>query len=500
MSEGRVWLVGAGPGDAGLLTLKGCRLLEQADTVVYDHLISAEILAMIPRGTERIDVGKEAGHHKIQQEKINRLLVQEAQKGKQVVRLKGGDPFLFGRGGEEAALLHACGVPFEIVPGVTSAIAVPAYAGIPVTHRGCASALYIVTAHRRGEIPCGDIDFSALAALKDTTLVFLMGVAMLRHICDGLTAAGMPGDTPAAVIEQGTTAAQRTVRAPLERLADEASAAGIGTPGVIIVGDVCGYADTLSWRDMRSLDGARLLLTRPRNRMSRIAGMLRDLGAEVIELPAVHTEILPADSARGLGSFMPGTYDFLIFTSVSGVEAFFDQLQQLNSDVRAIGHARIAAIGAATARALQERGLHVDCMPTEYSGAALGTALCSQLKKGDRALLCTPEQCDTDCMERLESQGIVCDRAVLYRTVEEPIFAELLPDSAIAVFASASAVHSFARSTPPEYRDGLCAVCIGKKTAAAAEACGMHAAVAETATAEGLVYKTLEVYHNRKCN
>ena len=287
MKTGQVILVGAGPGDPGLLTVKGKKALEQAEVVVYDRLVGREILDLIPPGAERIDVGKEASRHTMPQEEINQLLLDKALQGKRVVRLKGGDPFLFGRGGEELELLARHGVPFQEVPGIPSAIAVPAYGGIPVTHRDCASSLHIVTGHQRAGKPL-DIPFQALVRAGGT-LVFLMGGGALEAICQGLLAAGLAPDTPAALVERGTTPRQRVILATAETLPQRARAEQAQSPGVIVVGQVCAYAGEMDWFGRLPLKGKQVIVTRPRERAGTLAQKLRELGAEVTEFPCIET-------------------------------------------------------------------------------------------------------------------------------------------------------------------------------------------------------------------
>ena len=285
---GKVWLVGAGPSDAGLFTLKGHQVLTDAEVVVYDALVGPAILAMIPDTAEAINVGKRSSNHTMRQEQISELLAEKAKEGKRVVRLKGGDPFLFGRGGEELEVLIREGISYEVVPGVTSAISVPAYQGIPVTHRDYCSSVHIITGHKREGEAC-DIDFEALVRTRGT-LVFLMGVSALEMICEGLLAAGMKKDMPAALLSKGTTAAQKRIVATVSTLPEEVARQGAVTPAIIVVGEVCALADTFSWVDRLSLGGVRVLLTRPRELSGTTAQKLRKRGAEVIELPAIRTK------------------------------------------------------------------------------------------------------------------------------------------------------------------------------------------------------------------
>ena len=284
---GKVWLVGAGPSDPGLLTLKGKQVLDEAEVVVYDALAGQSVLNMIPDTAERIHVGKRSSHHTIPQKEINELLAEKAKEGKRVVRLKGGDPFLFGRGGEEVERLVQDGIPYEIVPGITSAISVPAYQGIPVTHRDFCSSVHIITGHKRAGFDY-DIDFEALVRTKGT-LVFLMGVTALGDICRGLLAAGIDPGMPAALLSQGTTAAQRRIVATVSTLEEEVKKKGPVTPAIIVIGRVCTLADQFSWYDKLPLGGVKVLLTRPKELISETAKKLRSFGAEVLEIPAIAT-------------------------------------------------------------------------------------------------------------------------------------------------------------------------------------------------------------------
>lgn len=460
MSAGKVWLVGAGPGDGGLLTLKAARVLEQAQVVVYDSLVGQSVLAMLPAEAQTIDVGKRAGNHPVPQEQINQLLIEQARLGKRVVRLKGGDPFLFGRGGEELEALLRAGIPVEVVPGVTSAIAVPAYAGIPVTHREYASELHIVTAQvKRGNYT--GLDYAALTALQGT-LVILMGVARLADICAGLVEAGKPANTAAALIQQGTTAHQRCVQGDLCTLPAQVAAAGAGAPALIVVGAAAALAESLDWRAALPLAGRRIVVTRPRSRAGTLADSLREEGAEVIELPCIQTRALPGP-LPGLGG-----YDWVAFTSPAGVEHFFQKLAAENRDIRELGAARIAAVGPATADALRNLGLRVDWMPSRYETAALGEGL------PGRVLAVQAQQ---------PAGELSGDRLAVYETVA---CAPALQPEAVdyLAFASASAVEAF-RAACPGVR--AVAACIGPTTATAAQQAGYPVIVAKEATIAALV-------------
>ncbi|MCR4819316.1 MAG: uroporphyrinogen-III C-methyltransferase [Fretibacterium sp.] len=460
MSVGKVWLVGAGPGDVGLMTLRSREVLENADCVVYDRLVGEGVLALIPGKAERVDVGKSGGHHPIPQREIEAILLDRAMAGKRVVRLKGGDPFLFGRGGEEAEALQAAGIPFEIVPGVTSAIAVPAYAGIPVTHRGLSSALHVITAHsEKGELP--NLDFEALARAKGETLVFLMGVKNTGALCQRLMDAGMDSHTPAAVIERGTTARQRRVTGELGSLKALMEERKITPPAILVIGPVASLAKKLDWRTYLPLSGVRVAVTRPRERAGRLSRMLRDTGAEVLEFPCITTEVLSGTLPSLAG------FDWVGFTSVTGVQALFTRLAREKRDIRELGAAHIAAIGPATAEALRLCGLRVDFLPEVYDGAHLAGGLA---ERGGRMLLLRAEKGSPELTDILRERGADFSEVPLYRSCY--VKAPLPDDLDMAVFTSASTVRGFAACAPEGGFAAVKAVCIGVQTARAAEEAG----------------------------
>lgn len=410
---GKVTLVGAGPGDPGLLTRKGLEALERADVVVYDRLVSPAILALMPEGAVKINVGKEASRHPVPQEQINQILLEQAQQGHNVVRLKGGDPFLFGRGGEELELLAEHRIPFEEVPGITSAIAAPAYGGIPVTHRDCCSSLHIVTGHQRAGKELA-IDFEALVRTGGT-LVFLMGVSALPTICAGLLDAGMAPDTPAAVVERGTTPAQRRVSATLAELPRAAEAAAVQSPAVIVVGGVCALADQFDWFDHLPLKGKRVVVTRPRERAGTLSARLRALGADVWEYPCIATvPITPCPAVDGALERLSG-YEWLALTSPAGVDAVWACLDGKGLDARALGGLKLAAIGPGTAKALSAHGLRADYVPEVYDAAHLGAGLPAR----GRVLILRAEEGSPALTEALKGRNIGYDDVACYRTVYE---------------------------------------------------------------------------------
>lgn len=507
--SGKVWLVGAGPGDAGLLTVKAVHLIESADVIVYDALISVELLSRIPHDTETVYVGKHSGNHPVPQEKINQILVREAKKGKKVLRLKGGDPFVFGRGGEELETLVREHIPFEVVPGITSSVAVPAYAGIPVTHRDYTSSFHVITGHARKDGTL-NIDFDSLVRLNGT-LVFLMSVSSMEKIMKGLTDAGMNPDMPAAVLERGTTAGQRRVTATVGTLKEESDRAGIRTPAIIVVGKVCALADELHWAEDRPLGGRQFLLTRPRQNMSLLAGRLRDLGAQVIEMPAIHTEpVCPNEPLKTalerFGQHEEGKW--IVFTSPIGVNVFFDTLKEMKMDLRSVlggtGKVRIGAIGSATADALCGYGLIPDAVPGTYNAGELGKELAEMSKPGEYVLIARAEKGAPDLIPPLTDKGLLVDDIPLYRTVYEinPLLKEevlrMLQDSEIdaVTFTSASTVRGFVRGIGENGMNygSVCAVCIGDQTARAAAEYGMQIAIADQASMEAMVNKIEELF------
>ncbi|HEX7808910.1 MAG TPA: uroporphyrinogen-III C-methyltransferase, partial [Thermoanaerobaculia bacterium] len=367
MQVGKVYLVGAGPGGVGLLTLRAAELIARADVIALDALVSQEIVARIPKSAEVVYVGKRASAHALPQEQINQLLVDEAKKGKTVVRLKGGDPFVFGRGGEEAEELIAAGVPVEIVPGISSAVAGPAYAGIPVTHRAYATSVTLVTAHEADSGSTG-IKWNALAQL-DGTIVFLMGFANLPAICAKLIEHGMNADRGCAVVSKATRFDQRTVTGTLRTIEERVNAANLETPALIVVGDVVKLHDTLNWYASRPLFGKNIVVTRAREQASELKRMLEESGAHVLQFPTI--EIAPPDSYDSLDRTIDERYDWLIFTSPNGVAAFFRRLYAKGKDVRALAHAKIAAVGQTTALELGQRGIVPDLMPERFISTEL---------------------------------------------------------------------------------------------------------------------------------
>lgn len=488
---GKVTLVGAGPGDPGLLTLKGRAALAGADVVVYDRLVSPAILAMIPPEACTIDVGKEASHHKVPQEQINRILLEEALAGHNVVRLKGGDPFVFGRGGEELEALAERGVPFEEIPGITSAIAAPAYGGIPVTHRDYCSSVHIITGHQRAGKPL-TIDFEALVRTKGT-LVFLMGVTAMPAIVEGLLEAGMDPDTPAAMVENGTTSTQRRCDATLATLPERAAAMGIHSPAIILVGQVCALAERFCWFDHLPLRGQRILVTRPRDRAGSLSGKLRALGADVWEYPCIETRpIWPCPAMTAALEHLEN-YRWLVFTSPAGVAAFRRVLQEMKKDGRYLSGVQLAAIGSGTARALADMGLIADYVPPVYDAAHLGEGLPAEGK----VLILRAEIGSPALTAALESRSIPYDDIPVYRTVYDNPRSEQLRAALEAgevpfvTFTSASTVKGLLATVGADADlSRVTALCIGEQTATEARKHNMTIKIAAQATIDALVELT----------
>ena len=423
--QGVVYLVGAGPGDPGLFTRKGEELLARAEVVIYDHLASPRLLDLAPPEALRICAGKSIGHCTLSQSEINETLVEHAQAGKRVVRLKGGDPFVFGRGGEEAEHLRAAGIRFEVVPGVTAGVGVTAYAGIPITHRDSASAVAFITGHNGPNAEGGRLDWQALAQFPGT-LVIYMGVTRLEAICHTLVKHGKPDSTPAALIESGTLPGQRTVAGTLATLPALVKEAGLGPPALLVVGDVVRRRSSLQWFEDLPLFGQRILITRPQDSAGTSAKVLERLGAEVLVAPTV--EIRPLDDFSELDRTIARLAEFqwLVFTSVNGVQAFFDRIEALDLDLRAVGHMKFAAIGPATAEALRRYHLRADVVPESFRSEALAEALAERVR-GTRVLLARATRGRVVLKEELLKVAEV-EQIAVYQNVD----ADRLPESVMA--------------------------------------------------------------------
>jgi uroporphyrinogen III methyltransferase/synthase len=485
-----VHLVGAGPGDPGLLTVRALEVLQRADVVVYDRLSQESLLDLAPAGAERIDVGKAPGHVRLPQEGINALLVERGRRGETVVRLKGGDPFVFARGGEEAAALAEAGVPFEVVPGITSAIAVPAYAGIPVTLRHSSTSVTIVTGHEEpGAGEDGTVDWQAVARVGGT-IVILMGAARIDRIAAALMAAGRPPETPVAAVQWGTRPEQRTVRATLDTIGDHE----LGAPSTIVVGEVA--ARDLAWFENRPLFGRRIVVTRAREQASELVARLAALGAATVEVPAIAIAA-PADGGAALAAAVDrlaaGAYDWLVLTSPNGARRLLAALRAAGRDARALGSTRLAAIGPGTADVLAAANLVADLVPPRFVAESL---LASFPGTGDgdvatgRVLLARAAVARDVLPEGLAERGWKVDVVEAYRTEPAPLderAAAALADAEIVTFTSSSTVTNFLATAGGGAMPPVVAA-IGPVTAATARGHGLTVDVeAEVHSLDGLV-------------
>ncbi|MBQ9377545.1 MAG: uroporphyrinogen-III C-methyltransferase [Schwartzia sp.] len=500
---GMVYLVGAGPGDYRLITLKAVECLKKADVVVYDRLADDRILKWAPEKAEMIYVGKASANHTMKQGDINQLLADKALEGKCVVRLKGGDPFVFGRGGEEALLLVKNHVPFEIVPGVTSAISVPAYAGIPVTHRAVATSFAVVTGHEDPTKDGSNMRWDKLATATDT-LVFLMGVENLPRIAQKLIENGRPASTPAAIIRWGTKPEQTTLVTTLGTAAEDAARNNIKPPAIFIVGEVVKLRDEIAWFDTtatRPLFGKTILVTRARAQASRLTEKLEGLGARVIELPAIRIEE-PRDGYEAVDAAISriADYDWLVFTSVNGVDRFFDRLFAASKDARDLAGAYFAAIGQATASRLKDYGILADIVPEEYRAEGVIKALKGELAPGERVQIPRAEEAREILPESLREYGAIVDVVPVYETVPEEgdpgELRKMLEAGEIdgATFASSSTVKNLIkRLGDAELLAKTKIIAIGPVTAETCESLGLTvAAIPEAYTIDGLVRAAVE--------
>ena len=511
LMSGKVYLIGAGPGDPGLLTLRGKEILERADVVVYDRLVSPAILGMCNAGAKMVDVGKMPTHHKVKQSEINKLLVQFANEYPSgiVARLKGGDPFVFGRGGEEALELVDAGVEFEVVPGITSAISVPAYAGIPVSHRGIATSFHIITGHEKAE--SGDnlsLDFENLAKCQGT-LIFLMGIANMDFIARRLIECGKDPKTPLAFIEKGTTPYQRTVLATLETAGETIVRENVTAPAITIMGGVVELEKTLAWKRNLPLSGKRLVVTRAAKQSSGISSRLTALGAEVIETPMIETRDVALSNWDALAADL-ANFDILAFTSTNGVESFFKQLFAAGYDVRILAGKKIASVGKITEKKLLEYGIRCDYVPEDHTGEGLGKLLRALVEDGEdliesRILLLQGNLADDTLLKILPK----ATRWVVYETLpvtELPEWKrEAVANADAVVFASTSAVENFVqavrsqetgcRSDADAYNlNPKTSFCIGRMTESAARKHGFETVTSDETTMDSLVKKIVEYY------
>jgi len=494
---GKIFLVGAGPGDPGLLTIKARQILEQADVVIYDRLVSREIMRYAPQGAELIYAGKAAGGPALAQESINALLVAKALAGKLVVRLKGGDPFIFGRGAEEALYIQEQGCDFEVVPGVPSATSVPACAGIPLTHRDLASSFAVITGHEQPGKDHSSINWQSLARGVDT-LVVLMGVATLVEILEQLIANGKPPETPAALVGCGTLPGQRVISATVGTLAAQARAAGLAPPAILVVGPVVSLQPRLNWAARLPLWGKRVLVTRAREQAAFFTNRLERLGAQAIGLPLIRIVREPDLSPLHHAFGALASYDWIIFTSINAVEIFFDELLGRGKDARSLSGMSVGAIGPATARQLRQHGLQPDLVPTSYCAEGLIEALHGRLRPGQRVLLPRAHQARALLPEALRRSGAAVDEVCLYSAglpsdLDQDLVAQIRAQSPDYItFTSPSAVRNFVhiigRERLPQAVASSCIACIGPITAAEARQHGLRVDLqARSYTIEGLI-------------
>lgn len=481
-------MVGAGPGDPGLLTVKAKELIETADVIVYDRLVGKKIMEMIPPAAQKINVGKNVGDHPVPQEEINQILLREALAGKRVVRLKGGDPFVFGRGGEELELLRDNDVDFQVVPGITSSIAVPAYGGIPVTHRDFCSSLHIITGHKKADEKLV-LDYESLVKLKGT-LIFMMSVSNIEEIAKGLKDAGMDKDMPCAVIENGTRTNQRTFVGKLDNIAGLAIENRVISPAVFLVGKVCQLSEGFNWFDHMKLKGKRILITQPEQSQSRLDKGLRELGAETRLYPTIETESVKITDLNLKAG------DIAVFTSKAGVKSFFQWLDEKNMDTRSLYGIRFAVVGPATGAALKEKGINYDYMPEEYYGKSLGEGMVKSgfITKEDNVVLLRGNISDDDIVNVLNREGIKYRDYVVYETRYIDGLKEISSqDYDYITFTSKSCIEGFVRTQGRKEFRGYKALCIGTKTGELAKELGFETIVADKATIEMMIEKIVEI-------
>ena len=487
LQNGKVYLIGAGPGDTDLITMKGIEALKEADVIVYDHLASPSLLNTTKDEAEWIDAGKFAGHHRMKQAEIEELLIEKAMEGQTVARLKGGDPFIFGRGGEEALALTAAGIDYEVIPGVSSAYSAPAYAGIPITHRGKASSFHVITGHEDPTKENSSLDYEILAR-EEGTLVFLMGLSKLHQISERLIANGKDARTPAAVIASGTTARQRCVTADLSRIAETAEEASIQPPAILVVGDVVNLKEAVDWQQPGPLSGRKILVTATEIIARPLAEYIRRLGGEPVVMSLIGVKGQEMSRIKAVLT-SPGKR-WLVFTSRNGVRFFFEQMKKEQVDIRSLGDSRIAVMGAGTRKELENWGCYADLVPEQSCSESLAKALCAHAEPDEAICLFRAEEASDVLTKRLrEKQYRVVDIPT-YRTEimwkKRELLREMLEDVDAVTFCSASAVSAFVQMT--EGHDLVAkTICIGPVTAQAAKKAGLHIdKVAEQYDLEGV--------------
>ncbi|MBW2194242.1 MAG: uroporphyrinogen-III C-methyltransferase [Deltaproteobacteria bacterium] len=503
MNLGKVYLVGAGPGMPDLITLRGVKCLQEADVVIYDFL-AANLLQHVPVGTETIYVGKKEGKHTVHQEKINQMLVEKAREGHTVVRLKGGDPFIFGRGGEEARVLATQNIPFEVVPGVTSGVAAAAFAGIPLTLRGYNTSVAFVTGHEDPTKLESTIEWSKLATGVGTLVIF-MGVKNLADIVDRLMAGGRDPKTPTAVVRWGATPLQTTLVGRLDTIVAQVEKAGLKPPAVIVVGKVVELRKEINWFEEKPLFGKTVVVTRTRQQASELVARLSALGAECLECPTIR--VVPPDDWSPLDQAIDSleTYDWLVLTSVNGVNFFFDRLFERDRDVRALKNVRTAAIGPATAKRLREFGFRADIVPETYRAESVIEAFKNEPLEGKKILLPRAKEARPILPVEVRKMGATVDEIASYQTEQvtenvEGLVSRLEEHSVdVITFTSSSTVKNFKAALPSEklekLMDGVKTACIGPITASTAKELGFNVDIEATEyTIPGLCEAILKYY------
>ena len=496
VNKGIVYLVGAGPGDEDLITRKALQVLREADVVVYDSLASSSLLNEVRDDAELIFAGKRSSHHFKKQYETNQLLIDLAKEGKNVVRLKGGDPYIFGRGGEEGQELRAAGVDFVVVPGVSSSYSVPAYCGIPVTHRDYASSFHVITGHEGSHKNGATVlDYGTLAR-EEGTLIFLMGLKNLPNIVQSLIENGKDPETPAGVLQEGTTARQKMAVGTLSTIVDVVKREGIKTPAITVVGDVIRLAEELSWYGGRPLSGKRVLVTGSRSMVERLSPLLKEEGAEAISFSLIRTEPMETPAfAQAMEEI--DSYTWIVLTSANGVECFFERLKMMRKDIRDFQGVHFAVIGDGTKKALESHGIYSELIPTAYSSKDMAAAMVPHMKPEDRVLLLRAEEANAVLPEALEAAGIAHTCVSLYHTVVDTRKADelsrLIPTVDYVTFASSSAVRAFVsmaddlENVPARY------ISIGPVTTKTAEKAGLHVdRTAAVYTAQGIVDTIIE--------
>ena len=501
---GKVYIIGAGPGDAGLVTVKAVNCLRLADVVVYDNLVNEELLKYAPAKARFIYAGKKGGDHTLSQDAINGLLVQEAKAGNIVARLKGGDPFIFGRGGEEAEVLVEHDIPFEVVPGVTSAIAVPAYAGIPLTHRGLTSTVAFITGHEDPTKDKSDIDWQALTGIG--TLVFLMGVKNIAQIVEALTTHGKSPATPAALIRQGTTPQQEIIAGTLGNIVELAQARKFSPPAIFVVGPVVDLRGTLKWFEQKPLFGKGIVITRPEKQVDDLARLLVSEGAYAIPFPTI--KIVPPASWQELDKAIEAltTYDWLIFTSANGVLFFFERLLEKQKDIRELKGIKICCIGPATARQIEDKGIKVDLVPQQFIAEGILQSFAGMDLKGKNILIPRAAKARDVLPEGLKKLGAGVDVVTTYQTVnsgrkKEELAAMIYGNKVdVITFTSSSTVTNFVEIMGSDFTlpAHVNVACIGPVTAATAKKAGFQIDITrEEYTMEGLVQSLIDHMKNK---